>query len=441
MQGPGDGSGDGGTGPDGRGGPAPGAGPEAWWRRAYEQGRRWRRWRPRSWGALALVLLVVAVTGTAAAGELIRRARLADNRAQLQQACRGLLPQDVLRPYLPDGSRGRLVEYGTTLGTDPAHGTRALFDCRLSWEGGGPRGEHGAAAEIRAVALTRPDGSTPDLPQTPDTAFPLVLPPSALGATTARERMVFATIVVTCPDGRRGPGGSGRDLQVRAGLPRAPAEGPGGAARRTELLAVSRTAVAVADWVTARLGCGGAPLGGLPEARSGPEGGAASGARAWCDSVAPGAHGLGDDWIALPPTSYTTRLGFCGFRRDGARDSGDAESLTVTSAVGGWGLELHALRESAPALREDRAWQWNGGDQPSADAWASSVCGGVRAYHRVALTPLVRPGPDGVHRLPRETVRTLHATAHRVLAAYLAAEGAWPRRTECRDTTVLRGRS
>ncbi|MFE3094972.1 hypothetical protein ACFXG1_14210 [Streptomyces sp. NPDC059248] len=394
--------------------------------------------RTRTWAVPALALIALVAAGTSVADELTRRDRAADNRAQLDRACRGLLPAERLRPYLPDTSRGRLTEYGTLVGTDPARGTRALYECRLSWGGGGPRGAYGAQAVVRAVALGRPgDDGGPTLPRPEGQAFPLALPPSALGESSLSRGLAAADLVVTCPAGVVRHGGERTtDLRIRVDLPRDrstpdPDPDPGADAARdlADRRAAARTAVAVADWVTARAGCGAAPV--APVAAGEPTAGTAL-----CRWLGRGVPGLGGGRPADPVAPYTTRVGACGAGRPGG------DRIEAVSGSGAWGTNVYEDSGTAsPVRRDDGSWEWTGGS-PWAVARASSRCGGARVYHRVAVVPpYVAPGEDGRSRLARADVDRLEETARRVLARYLAAPDAWPARSGCRDTTTLPGES
>ncbi|MEU5161756.1 hypothetical protein AB0G74_19395 [Streptomyces sp. NPDC020875] len=408
--------------------------------RAGRWSRRLRRPRLRTGVALALALIATIAAGTTVTGALERRDRLADNRAQLDRACRGLLPAERLRPYLPDDSRGRTAEYGTLLGTDPGQGTRALLDCRLFWGGGGPRGEHGAEVLVRATAVGEPDEDTPVLPRLRAEAFPLALPPSALGGSQLKQRWAAATLVVDCPAGiTRHGGGRTNDIRVRAVLPRdrsaaGVADDRDGPARDlADRRAAARTAVAVADWVTERAGCRGTDLGTAVPDGPAPASGAAD--PALCRWLDPHALGLGGGWTAVPGEPYATRAGVCAIEHP------DGRRVEAASGTGGWGTRLHD--DGGPNTRsDDGSWTWRG-DPPEASVSASALCGegkraGVRAYHRVAVTPpRTTPDAEGWHRISRADADRLTETARRTLAAYSAASDGWPRRTGCRDTTTL----
>ncbi|MEU3600689.1 hypothetical protein ABZ714_18515 [Streptomyces sp. NPDC006798] len=409
--------------------------------RAGRWSRRLRQPRPRTWIALALALIAVAAVGTTASGALERRDRLADNRAQLDRACRGLLPVERLRPYLPDGSRGRSAEYGTLLGTDPGQGTRALFDCRLSWGGGGPRGENGAEIMVRATAVGEPDQDTPALPRERGETFPLALPPSALGGSQLTGRWAAATLVFDCPTGiTRHGGGRTNDIRVRAVLPRDRSADEGaddrdGPARDlADRRAAARTAVAVADWVAERAGCGGTGLGAADS-----DGLTPAADPALCRWLDPGALGIGGGWTADPGEPYATRTGVCAIGHP------DGRRVEAVSGIGGWGTRLYGDPDGSNIRSADGSWKWRG-ETPRASVSASSLCdgagpgkrAGVRAYHRVAVTPpRGTADAEGWRRIPRADADRLTETARRALARYLAASDGWPRRSGCRDTTTL----
>ncbi|MFH8613719.1 hypothetical protein ACH4E8_01420 [Streptomyces sp. NPDC017979] len=360
-----------------------------------------RQWRPRTWGALALAMLVLVGGGTYAVRAHLARQQLADNRTQLAEACWGLLPREHLRPHLPNDTPGRRVEYGTLLHPDRESG--ALLDCRLSWGG--------VSAEVRATAPLRPGPDAPDTAQRPDAAFPLALPANALGSADGDEESAAAVLVVTCPNGLARRTGRSTDLQVRVSLPLARPGTPEGAAGPTRTEA-ARTAAAVADRIAVRQNCGGTPLGELRAAPARPD---ASLCR-WLDADA---LGLAGAWTARPTGPYATRGGRCELRAQPVpQRPGDVVAIEAASASGAWSRDL--------------VEQQQGGGLSHVAAAATARCGGVATYHQV----LVRTqGPEAVDRRPnREQAAEQSRLARAALDRYVTAEGAWPDRSGCRDT-------
>ncbi|MEU9608768.1 hypothetical protein [Streptomyces sp. NPDC048057] len=365
---------------------------------------RWQQWRPRTWGALALAALVLVGAGAYAVRAYTARQQLADNQQQLADACWGLLPRDHLRPHLPHDTAGRLVEYGTLLHPDQESG--ALLDCRLAWGG--------VSAEVRATAPLRPGPDAPDTVQPPDAAFPLALPANALGSADGDDDTAAAVLVVTCPNGLARRTGRSTDLQVRVSLPLArpgTPEEPDGPTR-TE---AARTAVAVADRIAVRQGCGGTPLGELRAAPTRPD-------ASLCHWLDADALGLAGTWTSRPTGPYATRAGHCELRaRPVPQRPGDIVAIEATSASGAWSRDI--------------AEQQQGAALPHFTARATARCGGASTYHQVVVRTLDSAVVD---RQPsREQLAEQRRLARTVLDRYVAAEGAWPDRSGCRGTRVL----
>ncbi|MGW4027837.1 hypothetical protein ACWEFL_00735 [Streptomyces sp. NPDC004838] len=387
-------------------------------------------WGIARWIIPSTALAVLVGTGTAVRGQISHDSRLAANRAQLKNACQGLLPQDRLRPFLPDDSPGRLVEYGTAL--DPTQESRAVLDCRLSWDGG-PAGTDRVEVRVRAEALLRVREDTPEDSAQEGTAFPLSLPPSAVGDSETDEDEAIATLLVTCPAGLARRTARTRDLQVTVTLPRlerAPKERR--AEARLSRLAAARTAVSVADWISERQRCGGPPL-----TVGGPERTRADAALcAWLD---PAELGLPGAWQAGEARPYRTRNGSCETRRTDAEATPGRltiASVSAQSAIGARGRQLHELYAPV-APHKEGGTVWIGADELDVAVWAEAVCDGQPAYHRVAVVPEIPPDANGHTVLTGAERRRLAERARAFLVRYLAADGAWPSRSRCRDTRFV----
>ncbi|MFI1394867.1 hypothetical protein [Streptomyces sp. NPDC020681] len=367
--------------------------------------------RPR-WIALAAVIAVLA-----AAVVLVRSAvgedELAGNRAQLKKACQGLLPQEELRPFLPDDSAGALVEYGTVL--DPTQESRALLDCRLS--------RPGAEVQIHAeAAVLGPDPAEQD-----QSAFPLALPPGAQGGLDVDEDDVVARLFVVCPQGLTRRTAQTKDLQVTVSLPKRPSQ--------KDLRPAARTAVSVADWINERQQCGGEPL--APIAARAPERADA----ALCDWLDPKALGYEGRWKAVRNSPYRVRQGSCAVRRTEA--AGGPKRLAITSletdsASGAWARRLSEGFFGLPAEKNGRT-AWLGDPDGRLELRAEATCDGELSYHQVRLQSGVTADANGRVVLTSSERRQLREQARAVLDRYLAAADGWPRRSHCRGAKIVEG--
>lgn len=204
------------------------------------------------------VVVVITVIAVGVVVWLDRRSeQLADNRAQLKSACAGLLPQGHLGQFLPKGEAGSLHQYGTML--DPGQQSRVLLDCRLSWGGD-------EEVTVRANALP---ARAEEAPGASDSDFPLRLPPSAQGTVKidrSGAARAIASLVVECPKGLTGRVRPSKDLQVAVGLPVKVKDAYASELSPGNRRLVAGAAVRIANWITDRQKCGGAPLSTGPAA-------------------------------------------------------------------------------------------------------------------------------------------------------------------------------
>ncbi|MDK0518105.1 hypothetical protein [Streptomyces sp. ML-6] len=169
----------------------------------------------------------------------------AANRAQLKRACTGLLPYEELRDRVPDEVAGEVNQYGTVL--DPGEESRSLVNCSVTWPG------HGSV-RVRAVALVSRMPMTVRaediLPGGEDEGHEA---PGVTGRTDSRGR---TWVVAECPGGLEGRFREVSGMYVTADVDLAgPDKG-----EPAEYLADFRTAVRVANGITAARKCGGSPL-------------------------------------------------------------------------------------------------------------------------------------------------------------------------------------
>lgn len=398
--------------------------------------------------ALALALLAA----TAACDDEDHRAA---NEKRVAHACRGLLPAAGLRPVLPRESTVTTREFGTSLTPDRA--SRALLDCTVSWE---PDRKPFGTSGIRLRAEAAP-GRIPrfskDLddqtePRPAHAAFGLPLPSDAEGAVTVdSDGRVVASLTLSCPGGLTGRTRPLHDLHIGLDFPQTDETDyrPTAAERRT----ASRTAVRVADRITAQQHCGTRPLAGRP-APDKAERARGAALCSWLDAKKLRLDGGAspDAWRPDGDTRYSRRTAHCSAGTDepGIRDR-DRPGLAHVTADSWSGVhartayEDHADKGAVPGARdrpdfpepgdEDIPESAGGDDGPELALWARSVCDGGRTYHRVAAG-LGTPDPAPGH-LTKEERAQLSADVRRTLDRYLDARAGWPRQSHCHDTELL----
>ncbi|MEU8822869.1 hypothetical protein [Streptomyces sp. NPDC048636] len=421
---------------------------------------------------MALVVGVVLATRGREGGHR------AANRAQLRKACDGTLPYGDLAHLVPDGSRGELRQYGTMLA--PGQDSRSLLDCALSWGDGHEVTVHAEALvsdvpeEVKTRELLDPSGG--------EGTF--VAP-----GTTGQYGRHGAWLVADCRSGLAGRTRSTTDLYVRA---RVTTEGDAddGADRsgqeRATALAGFRTAVHVANAITASQHCGGAPLpmptdvvdtyeahtakGGWRSERI-DEPGRDLRKCGWIGHPAPRGVKSGR-WTSLGDLQESGALSACVGDWDEDAEENDGESAEEWDITGveaaswsgilgrsaydayereghvpGWGADEEeggpAREKPAPGgesgargdKAEDRISSYAA--HPQLALWARSVCGGRATYHRVSVLPEVRFDDADTAVLGAEDRARFSRAVRAVLDRYLRSEDAWPRSAGCRDTTVL----
>jgi hypothetical protein len=392
-------------------------------------------------GALALGLL--------AAGGLTLMSRdegghLAANRAQLKQACGGLLPYAELRDHVPDAVRGTLDEYGTLL--HPGQESRSLLNCTLDWGG------HGGV-RIEAATLVN---HLPYEVKTEDLLAPGYEAPGITGRESDDKGGLW--IVAECPKGLTGRARTASQLYVGVGMDKVPV--------RTKF----RIAVQVANAVTERENCGATSAPKPPtrvidtyeehDANGGPvdegdyddirvdEPGRDAKKCGWLS--AKGSAPLRGTWNTTGDLQQSRLLSVCEAERwdDEAEDyteprPQDLEPDTVDAASWSGELGRSAYRDYA------RHGEYPGfDDRPNtitdADAelalWARSECAAGPTYHRVSLRPYFSDAVDfeyGGVTLTRSQRAELSDQARELMDAYLAAPDGWPKAQHCHDTKLL----
>ncbi|MFE7621228.1 hypothetical protein [Streptomyces sp. NPDC057496] len=368
----------------------------------------------------------------------------AANRAQLKRACAGLLPYEELRDRVPDEVAGEVNQYGTVL--DPGEESRSLMNCSVTWPG------HGAVW-VRAVALVSRIPMTVRaediLPGGDDEGH------EAPGVTGRTGRDGQTWVIAECPGGLEGRFREVPGMYVTADVD-LPGPGKGGKAER---LADFRTAVRVANGITAVQKCGGSPLKmptriidthEPPEDRADTEAGRT-------DEPGPGVkkcRGLGTragfpgKWTARGDLQDSRLLSVCGATVPDREDPMATEPEPPDGAV----VEVSAaswagpLGESADdqydhtgdgfGLREEERTRYIPESKPHELAlWARSKCAAGATYHRVTVRTKTSVTDS---RTLSEAERTKFSeNVRKLMDGYLTDPGGWPGQQRCHDTEIL----
>jgi hypothetical protein len=376
-----------------------------------------------------MVLVAGAITVIASGGD--EGGHLAANRAQLKHACGGLFPYEELRGRIPDAVAGRVDEYGTEL--EPGEQSRSAAHCIVTWPG------HGEARVSAVPVLAELPVSVEVEDLAPGEYGPEREAPGLTGGVTEQGG---AWILVECPAGLRGQVRPVGLLQVDAAvdLPHAGA------------LTDFRTAVHVANKITARHRCGGSPL-KLPgkvvdpyEAHVTEEYEVTSVDEPGRDQ--PKCRGLGartgfpGKWTAGGDLQDSRLLSVCTAYVDTEEPrEWDVTAITAASwagPVGDSAYEQYRSSGETPDFqdgRRDTTIPQEGGDAVL-DLWAHSRCAAGLTYHRVTAGFEVNGHGYDID-VSKARRAQLSASVRKVLDAYLDDPAAWPRRQRCHDTTVI----
>ncbi|WP_338702808.1 hypothetical protein V2W30_36085 [Streptomyces sp. Q6] len=380
-------------------------------------------------GGLAMALIAAVATVIASSGD--EGGHLAANRAQLKRACAGMLPYEELRGRIPDAVAGRVDQYGTEL--EPDERSRSAAHCSVTWPG------HGS---VRVTAV--PVLSYLSVPVEVEDLAPGAYGPEreAPGLTGGTRKQGGAWILAECPNGLRGQVRTTGLLQVDAvvDLPHA------GAA------ADFRTAVHLANEITARQKCGGAPLKEPAEVVDPYEAHVTEDYKVTSVDEPgrdqPKCRGLGartgfpGRWTAGGDLQDSRLLSVCTAYSDTeAPEEWDVTAITAASwagPVGDAAYDQYRSSGDTPDFQDGRRARTipqEGGDAVL-DLWARSRCAAGPTYHRVTAGFEV----DG-HGFDIEVSKArraaLSASVRKVLDAYLDDPAAWPRLRHCHDTTVI----
>lgn len=372
----------------------------------------------------------------------------AENRAQLKRACAGLLPYEELRGVVPDDVAGMVSQYGTML--EPDEDSRSLVNCSLTWPG------HGSV-RVRAVALVSRMPMTVRaediLPGGDDEGYEV---PGVTGRVGKDGR---SWVVAECPGGLEGRVREVSGMYVTAVVD-LPVSGKGNSAK---YLADFRTAVEVANGITADQKCGGSPLKiptrvidtyeahvtadadggnirvvGIDEPGLGVEKCRGLGKRA----------GFPGKWTVGGDLQDSRLLSVCDATVLDREDPMDTDPPPPDGAVIGVSAASWAgpLSESANdqyhrtgdsySFREGERTKVIPDSEPHELAlWARSECAAGSTYHRVTVS---RETSDlSTYTLSEAERTTFSRDVRKLMDSYLAAPGSWPVQQRCHDTKIL----
>lgn len=372
----------------------------------------------------------------------------AANRAQLKRACAGLLPYEELRGAVPGDTAGVVSEYGTML--EPDEDSRSLLNCSVTWPG------HGSV-RVRAVALISRLPMTVRaediLPGGDDDGY------EAPGVTGRVGEDGRSWVVAECPGGIEGRVREVSGMYVTAAVD-LPVSGKG---KPAEYLADFRTAVQVANGITAAQKCGGSPLRvptrvvdtyeahvtsdadggnmkvvGIDEPGLGVEKCKGLGRRA----------GFPGKWTAAGDLQDSRLLSVCEAtvldREDPtSTDPAPSDNAVVSVSAASWAGPLGRSADGqynrtgdSYTFREGERTRAIPESEPHELAlWARSECAAGPAYHRVTVD---RETSDlSAYTLTEAERTTFSKDVRKLMDSYLASPDNWPAQQRCHDTRIL----
>jgi hypothetical protein len=372
----------------------------------------------------------------------------AANRAQLKSACAGLLPYEELRSLVPDDVEGEVSQYGTVLAPDEE--SRSLVNCAVTWPGRG-------SVRVRAVALISRMPMTVKaediMPGGEDEGYEV---PGLTGRVGEDGR---PWIVAECAGGLEGQVRKVSAMYVTADVD-LPVPGKG---KQGEYLADFRTAVQVANGITAMQNCGGTPLAkptqviDIYEAHTTADPDGSNIRTVRIDEPGLGVkkcRGLGKragfpgEWTASGDLQDSRLLSVCTATILDREDPLETDPVPLNEAVvdvsaASWAGPLSQSandqydRESGSvAFREGRRTKVIPEGEPTELAlWARSTCAAGSTYHRVTV---YMKNSDYSERRLSEAERTrVSENARKFMDSYLTEPGGWPRQQRCHDAEIL----
>ncbi|MFF3687252.1 hypothetical protein [Streptomyces sp. NPDC002187] len=370
------------------------------------------------------------------------------NQAQLKRACAGLLPYEELRGLVPDEVAGEVSQYGTML--QPDEDSRSLVNCSVTWPG------HGSV-RVRAVALISRMPMTlraeDILPGGDEDGY------EAPGVTGRVGEDGRTWVVAECPNGLEGRVREVSAMYVTAGVD-LPVPGKG---KRAEHLADFRTAVQVANGITAAQKCGGSPLKMPTQVIDTYEAHVTSDADGGNIRVVgidePGlgvkkCRGLGKragfpgKWTASGDLQDSRLLSVCDATILDRKDPMDTEPTPPDGAV----VDVSAASWAGPLSESANGQYHHTGDSfafregprtkviPDSEPhelalWARSECAAGSTYHRVNVR--TETFSFSALTLTEAQRTTFSKDARKLMDSYLTDPDGWPRQQRCHDTKIL----
>ncbi|MGW1408876.1 hypothetical protein [Streptomyces sp. NPDC002403] len=395
-----------------------------------------------------LVLVVTGAVFLSGADRSGDGGHSAANRAQLKRACAGLLPYEELRGLVPDDVAGVVSQYGTVL--DPGEESRSLVNCSVAWPG------HGSV-RVRAVALVSRIPMTVRaediLPGGDDEGY------EAPGVTGRVDKRGRTWVVAECPGGLKGRFREVSGMYVTADVD-LPVPGKGEPA---EYLADFRTAVQVANGITAAQKCGGSPL-RMPtrvvdtyetHVTTDADGGNMKVER--IDMPGLGVkkcRGLGERagfpgrWTVAGDLQDSRLLNVCDATVLDRKDAMDTDPTPPDGAV----VDVSAASWAGPLGESADGQYYRTGDsfgfregertkvipdsKPHELAlWARSECAAGATYHRVTVR--TETGDISSRTLGEAERTRFSENARKLMDSYLGDPDGWPGQQRCHSTEIL----
>ncbi|MBA2944910.1 hypothetical protein [Streptomyces himalayensis] len=374
----------------------------------------------------------------------------------MKRACTGLLPYEELSSLVPDDVEGEVSQYGTVL--EPDEESRSLVNCAVTWPG------HGSV-RVRAVPLVSP------MPMTVKAED--IMPGGytdgyeAPGLTGRVDEDGRPWIVAECAGGLDGQVREVSAMYVTADVD-LPVPGKG---KRAEYLADFRTAVQVANGITAKQDCGGTPLArptrviDTYEEYTVADPDSIDGETVRVDEPGLGMRkcrglaeraGLPGSWAASGDLQDSRLLSVCTAMAVDPESPTEIDPVLEDGAV----ADVSAASWAGPLSRsavdqydttgdvfdfsaERRTTNIPDGDHRVELAlWARSTCTAGSTYHRVTVGMNIDfydyDEQDDYERTLTEAERTRYSrNARKLMDSYLTHPGGWPRQQRCHDTEIL----
>ncbi|MFF0010288.1 hypothetical protein [Streptomyces sp. NPDC005374] len=380
----------------------------------------------------------------------------AANRAQLKRACGGLLPYEELKGLVPDEVAGEVAQYGTLL--EPGQASRSLVNCAVTWPG------HGSA-RVRAVPLISPLPMSVEVEEVAAGGGDEEYEVPGLTGRVGKDTSPW--IIAECPGGLDGQVRAVQDMYVMAEVD-LPVPGKGEQARN---LTGFRTAVQVANGITARQKCGGTPL-AVPtrivdtyEEHTVADPDSVDGETTRVEKPGLGARkcrGLSKrsifpgTWVATGDLQDSRLLSVCTATLMDPDDPtepvpspedgtiADVSAASWAGPLSSAAVDQYDITDRTFDSTEERRTTafTDGADQLELTFWSRSTCTAGNTYHRVAVyrheSSYGYDEQDTYERTLTEAERSeLSRDARKLMDGYLTDPDGWPRQQRCHDTEFL----